>query len=41
VHWIPLVEAVRRCFEGEIDDSKTVVGLLRAQHHLETGRLGA
>jgi len=41
VHWIPLVEAVRRCFEGEINDSKTVVGLLRAQHHLETGRLGA
>jgi len=41
VHWIPLVEAVRRCFEGEINDSKTVVGLLRAQHHLETSRLGA
>lgn len=40
VHWIPLAEAVRRCLEGEIDDSKTVVGLLRAQHHLATGRLG-
>jgi len=33
VHWIPLDEAVRRCLEGDIDDSKTVVGLLRAQHH--------
>ncbi len=41
VHWVPLAEAVRRCLEGDIDDSKTVVGLLRAQRHLETGRLGA
>jgi ADP-ribose pyrophosphatase len=32
VHWMPLDEAVRRCIEGDIDDSKTVVGLLRAQH---------
>lgn len=32
VHWIPLDEAVRRCLDGDIDDSKTVVGLLRAQH---------
>jgi len=41
VHWIPLAEAIRRCLEGEIDDSKTVVGLLRAQHRLATGTLGA
>jgi ADP-ribose pyrophosphatase len=41
VHWLPLGEAVRRCLEGEIDDSKTVVGLLRAQHLLATGRLHA
>lgn len=41
VHWIPLGEAVRRCLEGEIDDSKTVVGLLRAQHLLAAGRLHA
>lgn len=32
VHWLPLEEAVRRCLEGEIDDSKTVVGLLRTHH---------
>jgi ADP-ribose pyrophosphatase len=35
VHWVPLDEAVRRALEGEIDDSKTVVGLLRARHELE------
>jgi len=35
VHWVPLDEAVRRALKGEIDDSKTVVGLLRAQHELE------
>jgi ADP-ribose pyrophosphatase len=34
VHWVPLAEAVRRCLEGEIDDAKTVVGLLRARHRL-------
>lgn len=39
VHWIPLEIAVRRCLEGDINDSKTVVGLLRAQHALTTGRL--
>lgn len=36
VHWVPLDVAIRRALEGEIDDSKTVVGLLRAQHALET-----
>jgi len=35
VHWVPLDEAVRRALEGEIDDSKTVIGLLRARHELE------
>lgn len=40
VHWLPLAEAVRRCLEGEIDDSKTVIGLLRAQHAVAAGRLG-
>lgn len=34
VHWVPLEEAVRRALEGEIDDSKTVIGLLRARHSL-------
>lgn len=32
IHWLPLEEAVRRCLEGDIDDSKTVVGLMRAYH---------
>lgn len=34
VHWVPLDEAVRRALAGDIDDSKTVIGLLRAQHWL-------
>lgn len=37
VHWVPLDEAVRRALEGEIDDAKTVVGLLRAHHALMNG----
>ena len=36
VHWVPLEDAIRRCLDGDIDDSKTVVGLLRAQHRLAT-----
>jgi len=39
VHWLPLEEAVHRCLGGDIDDSKTVVGLLRAQHHLQCSPL--
>ena len=38
VHWVPLDEAVRRALEGQIDDAKTVVGLLRAQYELERPR---
>lgn len=30
VHWIALKEALHRCETGEIEDSKTCVGLLRA-----------
>lgn len=30
VHWIALEDAIERCLTGSIDDSKTVVGLLRA-----------
>jgi ADP-ribose pyrophosphatase len=29
VHWVPLGEAVGRALSGEIEDAKTVVGLLR------------
>lgn len=31
VHWIPLPEACRRAERGDINDGKTVVGLLRAR----------
>jgi ADP-ribose pyrophosphatase len=30
VHWLPLGEAVRRALSGELNDGKTVIGLLRA-----------
>src|SRR5690606_2232265 len=30
VHWLPLEEAVGRALSGELQDAKTVVGLLRA-----------
>lgn len=30
VHWLPLSEACRRVLRGEITDSKTAIGLLRA-----------
>lgn len=38
VHWVPLVEACERALGGDIRDSKTVVGLMRA-FHLRTGVL--
>jgi hypothetical protein len=34
VHWIALEEAIRRCERGEINDSKTCVGLMRAAAYL-------
>ena len=33
VHWIPFAQALERCLIGEIDDSKTCLGLLRAARH--------
>jgi ADP-ribose pyrophosphatase len=30
VHWLPLAEAVLRCLDGRIEDSKTCIGVLRA-----------
>jgi len=30
VHWVPFGEAVQRAQRGDIDDAKTVIGLLRA-----------
>jgi hypothetical protein len=30
VQWVPLEEAVQRCLQGDIEDSKTCLGLLRA-----------
>ena len=32
VHWVPFTEACERALSGDIIDSKTVMGLLRAQH---------
>jgi ADP-ribose pyrophosphatase len=37
LHWVPLAEACRRALWGEIDDGKTIVGLLRAQARLAAG----
>jgi ADP-ribose pyrophosphatase len=34
VHWVPRDQAVRRALDGDIDDGKTVVGLLRADASL-------
>lgn len=35
VHWVPLAEAVRRALAGELNDAKTVIGLLRAAARLQ------
>jgi ADP-ribose pyrophosphatase len=37
IHWIALSEAIRRALDGELNDGKTVVGLLRAQARLARG----
>ncbi|HEY7928699.1 MAG TPA: NUDIX hydrolase [Steroidobacteraceae bacterium] len=37
VHWLPLPEACRRAERGDINDGKTVVGLLRARAALLEG----
>jgi ADP-ribose pyrophosphatase len=34
VHWLPLDEALARCLDGRIEDSKTCIGLLRAAARL-------
>ncbi len=39
VHWVPLREAWRRAVANEIDDGKTLVGLLRAVARLDAGTL--
>jgi 8-oxo-dGTP pyrophosphatase MutT (NUDIX family) len=35
VHWIPLDDAVHQALSGEIRDAKTIIGLLRAQAHIQ------
>lgn len=42
VHWLPLAQALQRCHDGSITDSKTLVGLFRAQGILaqEAGDVG-
>ena len=37
VHWVPFAEAVRRACGGDINDSKTALGLLCALHHRAAG----
>jgi len=37
VHWIPLAEACRRALDGELNDGKTALGLLRAQARVAAG----
>jgi hypothetical protein len=34
VHWLELEEACRRALDGEINDGKTALGLLRARSAL-------
>lgn len=34
--WLPLEEAIRRVLEGDIDDGKTALALIRARHRLST-----
>ena len=36
VHWLPWAEALRRSKSGEIQDAKTLAGLLRAQGWIES-----
>ena len=34
VHWVPFADACRRALEGDIQDGKTILGLLRAAYTL-------
>jgi hypothetical protein len=34
VHWLPLAEAARRAARGDIEDAKSVIGLMRAAQRL-------
>lgn len=38
VHWVELAEAIRRCVAGEIEDSKTEIGLRRLADELQYPR---
>jgi 8-oxo-dGTP pyrophosphatase MutT (NUDIX family) len=35
VHWVPLQDAVRQALSGEINDGKTIIGLLRARQQCQ------
>jgi ADP-ribose pyrophosphatase len=37
VHWVPMAEAVRQALSGELQDGKTLIGLLRAQDRCQVG----
>ena len=36
--WVPLEQAVRMIFQGEIVDSFTIIALLAYQHHLQAAK---
>jgi len=38
VHWMPFEEACRWALDGTLRDAKSVIGLLRARHALESHR---
>lgn len=37
IHWVPLDEACARALRGEINDAKTVIGLLRSRASIDGG----
>jgi 8-oxo-dGTP pyrophosphatase MutT (NUDIX family) len=40
IHWVEMDAAIRRALDGELRDSKTVIGLLRAAARLKTNSAG-
>jgi 8-oxo-dGTP pyrophosphatase MutT (NUDIX family) len=41
VHWVPLEDACARALDGDINDGKTALGLLRARSALESPQAGS
>ena len=36
IHWLPLADSLQWCMDGSISDAKSVAGLLRADHFLQS-----